>query len=70
LRVLTDEFSDECLNEHWFTDIVYNRRIINDWRQDYDECRLHLTLNYQTQSAFAARWRNGKCEVKQTDIAN
>ncbi|AZP35016.1 hypothetical protein DC438_18525 [Cronobacter sakazakii] len=32
------------------------------------ECRPHSALNYQTPSEFAARWRNGKCEDKQTDI--
>jgi len=63
-------FRDECLNEHRFNDIVHARKIINDWRQDYNECRLHSTLNYQTPSEFAARWRNGKCEGKQTDIPN
>lgn len=63
-------FRDECLNEHWFSDIVHARKIINDWRQDFNECRLHSALNYQTLSEFAARWRNGKCEDKQTDITN
>lgn len=63
-------FRDECLNEHWFSDIVHARKIINDWRQDYNECRPHSALNYQTPSEFAARWRNGKCEGKQTDLTN
>jgi putative transposase len=27
-------FRDECLNEHWFRDIVHARKTINDWRQD------------------------------------
>ncbi|BEN71714.1 Integrase core domain [Serratia marcescens] len=57
-------FRDECLNEHWFSDIVHSRKIINGWRQDYNECRPHSALNYQTPSEFAARWRNGKCEDK------
>ncbi|MFK9876941.1 hypothetical protein BVC92_12265, partial [Klebsiella pneumoniae] len=25
-------------------------------RQDYNECRPHSALNYQTPSEFAARW--------------
>lgn len=41
-------FRDECLNEHWFSDIVHARKTINDWRQDYNECRPHSSLNYQT----------------------
>jgi len=27
-------FRDECLNEHWFSDIVHARKTINGWRQD------------------------------------
>ncbi len=61
-------FRDECLNEHWFSDIVHTRKIINDWRQDYNECRPHSALNYQTPAEFAASWRNEKLEGKQTDI--
>ncbi len=49
-------FRDECKNEHWFSDIVHARKVINDWRQDYNECRSHSALNYQTPSEFAARW--------------
>ncbi|MFU7615964.1 integrase core domain-containing protein, partial [Klebsiella pneumoniae] len=46
------------------------RRPLNDWRQDYNECRPHSSLNYQTPSEFAAGWRNGKHEEKSTDITN
>ncbi|MDE8559436.1 IS3 family transposase [Pantoea vagans] len=63
-------FRDECLNEHWFSDILHARKIINDWRQDYNESRPHSSLNYQTPAEFAASWRNGKLEGKQTDITN
>lgn len=57
-------FRDECLNEHWFSDIVHARKIINDWRQDYSECHPHLALNYQIPFEFAAQWRNGKLGSK------
>ncbi|GKQ27837.1 transposase [Klebsiella michiganensis] len=63
-------FRDECLNEHWFSDIVHARKIINDWRLDYNECRPHSALNYLTPAEFAAGWRNGKYEEKPTDITN
>ncbi|MCW0342281.1 hypothetical protein NB703_000374 [Pantoea ananatis] len=63
-------FRDECLNEHGFSDIVHAGKVINEWRQDYNECRPHSALNYLTPSEFAARWRNGKCEGKQTDMTN
>ncbi|MFV8759222.1 integrase core domain-containing protein, partial [Yersinia enterocolitica] len=29
-------------------------KTISEWRQDYNECRPHSTLNYQTPSEFAA----------------
>ncbi len=38
-------FRDECLNENGLSDIVHARRIINDWRQDYNECRPHSSLD-------------------------
>jgi transposase InsO family protein len=63
-------FRDECLNEHWFSDILHARKIINDWRQDYNESRPHSSLNYQTPFEFVACWRNGKHEEKLTDITN
>ncbi|CAI2018337.1 Uncharacterised protein [Serratia fonticola] len=63
-------FRDEGLNEHWFSDIIYARKIINEWWQDYNECRLHSALSYQTPSEFATRWRNGESGSKQTDITN
>lgn len=63
-------FRDECLNEHWFSDILHAREIINDWLQDYNECRPHSSLNYLTPAEFAAGWRNGKYEEKPTDITN
>lgn len=61
---------DECLNEHGFSDITYARKTINDRRQDYNECRPHSSLDYQTPAEFAADWRNGKYEEKSTDITN
>ncbi|UUC98963.1 IS3-like element ISSen4 family transposase [Escherichia coli] len=63
-------FRDECLNEHWFSDIVHARKIINDWRQDYNECRPHSTLNYQTPSEFVAGWRKGHSENEDSDVTN
>ncbi len=63
-------FRDECLNEHWFSDIVDARKVNNDWRQDYNESRPHSSLNYQTPTEFAASWRNGKLEGKHTDITH
>ena len=69
LRSFNGRFRDECLNEHWFSDIVHAGRSC-DWRLDYNECRPHSSLNYLTPAEFAAGWRNGKYEEKPTDITN
>lgn len=63
-------FRDEYLNEHWFSDILHARKTINDWRQDYNECRPHSSLDYQTPVEFATDWRNREYEEKPTDITN
>ncbi|HDX4066346.1 transposase [Enterobacter asburiae] len=36
-------FQDESLNEPRFSDVVH-AKIINGWRQDYNECRPHYSL--------------------------
>ncbi|TCZ22848.1 hypothetical protein EYB39_21830 [Pantoea agglomerans] len=58
------------MNEHWFSDIVHARKKINDWHEDYNECRSDSSLDYQTPAEFAADRRNGKFEEKPTDITN
>ena len=32
-------FRDECLNQHWFTDLDAARRKIERWRRDYNQVR-------------------------------
>jgi putative transposase len=46
---------DECLNENLFTNINEARRIIEDWRIDYNTNRPHTSLNGLTPTEFAAR---------------
>ncbi len=62
-------FRDECLNEHWFSDISHARKTINEWRLDYNECRPY-SANYQTPSEFAAGWRKGNSASEGSDITN
>ena len=50
-------FRDECLNDHWFTTLAEARILIAAWRQDYNQCRPHSTLGYQTPAEFAAKHR-------------
>jgi putative transposase len=50
---------DECLNEHLFANLVQARRIIEDWRIDYNTNRPHTSLNGLTPTEFAARPTEG-----------
>ena len=50
-------FRDECLNDHWFTTLGEARILIAAWRQDYNQCRPHSSLDYQTPAEFAAKHR-------------
>jgi putative transposase len=43
---------DECLNQHWFTNLADARAIVEDWRQDYNHHRPHSALGYLTPSEF------------------
>jgi putative transposase len=36
---------DECLNENVFSDLNQTRRVIESWRNDYNERRPHSSLN-------------------------
>ena len=46
---------DECLNEHWFTNLAEMRETVAAWRVDYNQVRPHSSLGYQTPEEFAAR---------------
>lgn len=50
------KFRDECLNEHWFISLRHARKVIEEWRQDYNDERPHSSLGYQTPKQFAARF--------------
>ena len=46
------KFGDECLNRHWFLDLVDSRVTIEDWRTDYNRDRPHSSLGYLTPLEF------------------
>ena len=51
---------EECLRISWFQNLFEARRIIADWRRDYNENRPHSSLNYLTPAEFAQRQSRGK----------
>lgn len=48
------KFRDDCLNEHWFITMAQARRIIEDWRIEYNTERPHGSLGDLTPEEFAA----------------
>ena len=50
-------FRDECLNEHWFVTMAQAKRIIENWRIEYNTERPHSSLGNLTPVAFAAKAR-------------
>ena len=46
---------DECLNEQLFVSLAEARRIIAEWRTDYNTIRPHTSLDGLTPNEFAAR---------------
>lgn len=51
---------DECLNQHWFANIPHARRVIENWRKEYNDARPHSALGYLTPSEFAQQWRDAQ----------
>lgn len=50
-------FRDECLNQNWFSTLKEARIIIEDWRKEYNEERMHSSLDYLTPKEFAKNER-------------
>ena len=51
---------EECLRISWFQNLFEARRIIANWRREYNERRPHSSLNYLTPAEFARRASHGK----------
>ena len=43
----------ECLDMHWFLSLKHARRVLEEYRRDYNERRPHSALNYLTPAEFA-----------------
>ena len=46
-------FRDECLNTNWFLSLGHARSVIEEWRRDYSEVRLHSSLKSATPKEYA-----------------
>ena len=46
---------DECLNEHWFPNLLHARALIETWRREYNEERPKKSLGGLTPAAYARR---------------
>lgn len=51
------KFRDECLNDHYFNNLVHARAVIGAWRRDYSEARPHSSLGRIPPAEFALRHR-------------
>ena len=40
------KFRAECLNGHWFNNLQKARRMIEEWRNDYNRARPHSSFGY------------------------
>ncbi len=57
LESFNGKFRDECLNQHWFTDLDDARATIAAWREDDNSVRPHSALGNLTPVEFAHRLR-------------
>lgn len=54
------KFRDECLNEHWFLNMVDAQAVIEAWRRDYNTVRPHSALDGRTPDQFAQLSRGAR----------
>ena len=54
----------ECLQQNWFTSLDDARRIVETWREDYNEIRPHGSLDHRTPSEFVVRWQQLRAAQK------
>ena len=48
IETFNGSLRDEGLNLHWFATMTEARRLIEAWRQDYNESRPHMALGNRT----------------------
>ena len=63
IESFNDKFCDECLNLHWFLSLVHARKIIEDWRVDYNQVRPHSSSNDLTPEEFVRQEQEKSGEI-------
>jgi len=48
---------DEFLNFHWFNNLSEDKRLIEDWRIDYDVSRPHMVIGSISSIEYVLRVR-------------
>jgi putative transposase len=62
---------DECLNENWFIDLREARRLIENWREEYNGSRPHSALDGRTPNEVASHFIESlKSEKERTGTSN
>jgi len=51
-----DKLRDECLNREVFCNGQEAQATVKNWRQEYNNCLLHSSLDYLTPAEFARRY--------------
>ena len=49
---------DECLNQNWFMSLEHARRVIEEWRIEYNQERPHSSLENLTPNEFRLKQEN------------
>ncbi len=49
---------DECLNKNWFMSLEHARRVIEEWRIEYNQERPHSSLENLTPNEFRLEQEN------------
>ena len=58
---------DGCLNQHWFSSIAEARRVIEDWRIEYNLERPHSSLGMMTPTEFRRAFQRQLTDAKMTE---
>jgi putative transposase len=48
------KFRDECLNMHWFESLIEAKKLIEQWRFEYNEMRPHSNLENRAPAVYVA----------------